>query len=443
MGRIKSAWQALTAPESKAVDLSALIVPPSSSGIIVSETTALMVWFSPRLAARCTIRPSRYLITDKPTRSEYKAIPADASLKHGLDASAVVYDELHVAPSRDLYDVLSTAFGSRSQPMFFIPTTAGWNRKSVLWEVHEEGKAVLDGLMESPAFLPVIYAADEDADWTDETVWHEANPGLGDFRSIDEMREKFEAALLMPRRENSFRQLHLNQWTQQAERWLSMALWRKCGDPLRELNGRECFAAIDLSATTDLTAVTYFFPDDDGSFDIACDFFLPDHNLKRRGEQDRVPYLEWVDDGFLIATPGQVVDYDMVAARISERGEGFDIVGIEYDAWSAAAIVKKLEEEGFTLNKFRQNFERMSPPAKHLERLLIEIKLRHGGNPILEWMAGNVAVKRDAGDNIRPVKPHDTARIDGIVSLVMSIGGYLKAPPREASPYEERGILFV
>ncbi len=410
---------------------------------LVWDVAADMVRMSARLSKQVEIRDSHKLMRHTSTRSSYKAIPAEADLKHGLDASCVIYDELHVAKNRHLYDALDSSMGSRLQPLHFIPTTAGFDRNSVCFELHDEGLAVLRGALARPAFLPVIYSAPEDADWTDPETWRRYNPALGDFRSEDEIIEKFGEARDMPARENRFRRLYLCQWVQQAERWIPMEQWRACDEPLRDLEDRPCWAAIDLSSTTDLTAVVYVFPDTDGSYDVMADFFTPEEGLARRGEIDRAPYKEWADQGWLTPTPGQVVDYDTVCRKIDERRDDFAIEDVGYDPWNAGQVVRKLEEVGFLMLKYRQTYERMSPPMKELERLIADGKIRHGGNPVLDWMAEQVAAKEDEGGNMKPVKPHKRARIDGIVALIMAIGGQMKAPQKAKSVYEDRGLLFV
>jgi phage terminase large subunit-like protein len=226
---------------------------------LVFNVAAQMVRNDPVLASRLKIIESQKRIVDHKTGSFYRAISAEAYSKHGFNASLLIYDELHAAPNRELWDVLTTSMGARSEPLVVAITTAGYDRHSICWEQHDYAIKILDGIVTDPAFYPVIYAAPADADWTDEQVWTAANPALGDFRDIDEMRALAHKAKEIPALQNTFRRLYLNQWTEQSERWLDMAAWDACQPPgalnwqqLRErMKGKPCFGALDLSSRTD------------------------------------------------------------------------------------------------------------------------------------------------------------------------------------------------
>lgn len=195
---------------------------------LVFNVAAQMVRNNLELYGQCQIVDSQKKIIHPATGSVYRAISAEASSKHGFNASVVIYDELHAAPNRELWDVLSTSQGARSQPLMMAITTAGYDRHSILWELYAHAKKVEENPKLDPTFLPILYEAPIDADWLDEKVWHKANPALGDFRSIEEMRIAAKRAQEIPAQENTFRRLYLNQWTEQAARWISMAAWDAC-----------------------------------------------------------------------------------------------------------------------------------------------------------------------------------------------------------------------
>ena len=195
---------------------------------LVFNVAAQMVRNDRMLSARLKIIDSQKRIVDHQTGSFYRAISAEAYSKHGFNASMVIYDELHAAPNRELWDVLTTSTGARSEPLVIAITTAGYDRHSICWEQHDYARKVLDGIVTDPTFYPVIYAAKDDADWTDEKVWHHTNPALEDFRDIDDMRALAHKAKEVPALQNTFRRLYLNQWTEQAERWIDMAAWDAC-----------------------------------------------------------------------------------------------------------------------------------------------------------------------------------------------------------------------
>ena len=195
---------------------------------LVFNVAAQMIRNDPELEKVCEIIDSQKRIVHRSSGSFYRAISAEAYSKHGFNASVVIYDELHAAPNRELWDVLSTSQGARSQPLMIAITTAGFDRHSILWELYEPAKRVAENPALDPTFLPILYEAPIDADWLDEKVWKKANPALGDFRSLEEMRTAAARAKEIPAQENTFRRLYLNQWTEQAERWMPMPAWDAC-----------------------------------------------------------------------------------------------------------------------------------------------------------------------------------------------------------------------
>jgi phage terminase large subunit-like protein len=233
----------------------------------------------------------------------------------------------------------------------------------------------------------------------------------------------------VPGEQNAFLRLHLNVWTQQDTRWLSNELWDGGNlAPSQPLVKRPCYAGLDLSSTTDVTALELVFPDHDGGYDVLSFFWVPEDNLLSRARQDRVPYDQWQRQGFIEATEGNVVDYDVVRAKINELAKTYQIREIAIDRWNSTQLQTQLIGDGFTVVPFGQGFASMTAPTKELERLLLEQKLRHGGNPVLRWMASNVAVDQDAAGNLKPSKARSRERIDGIVALVMAIGRAMVQP---------------
>jgi phage terminase large subunit-like protein len=390
---------------------------------LVFNVAAQMIRNDPELNAQCEIIDSQKRIVHRKSGSFYRAISAEAYSKHGFNASVVIYDELHAAPNRELWDVLSTSQGARSQPMMIAITTAGFDRNSILWELYAHGKRVLEDPSLDPTFLPIFYEAPQDADWTDEAVWRKANPALGDFRSLEEMRIAAQRAKAIPAQQNTFRRLYLNQWTEQAERWIDMATWDACGAAVDRdsLQGRECYAGLDLASTRDVTAFVLVFPDDEGGYDVVPYFWVPQDTMADRVKRDRVPYDQWHRDEFLSVTEGNVCDYDVIRERIRELSEQFDIREIAYDRWGATQLVTQLQADGAVCVPLGQGFASLSSPTKELDKLVAAGKIRHGGQPVLRWMAGNVAVEQDAAGNLKPSKKKSTERIDGIVALVMAI----------------------
>ena len=389
------------------------------------NVAAQMIRNDPELLAACEIIESQKRIVHRKSGSFYRAISAEAYSKHGFNASRVIYDELHAAPSRELWDVLASSTGARAQPLLIAISTAGHDRHSILWELYTYAKKVQASPELDPSFLAVLYEAPIEADWTDERVWRRANPALGDFRSLEELRVAAARAREIPAQENAFRRLYLNQWTEQEQRWIGLPAWDACGatiDPA-SLAGRRCYIGLDLSTTTDLTAAVAVFPDDDGvGFAVLPHFFCPADRIQARTARDRVPYDEWARRGLLTATPGPTVDYDRVRAHLLDWQAAYQVRMVAYDPWNATDLTKRLEElDGFVCVKMRQGKATLSAPSKALEQAILSRTLRHDGHPILRWNVANAAVDIDAAGNIQPSKAKSTDRIDGVYALVMAL----------------------
>jgi phage terminase large subunit-like protein len=390
---------------------------------LVFNVAAQMIRNDPELEAQVEIVDSQKRIVHRKSGSFYRAISAEAYSKHGFNPSVVIYDELHAAQNRELWDVLMTAMGARAQPLMMAITTAGYDRHSILWELYAHAQKVTENPSLDPTFLPLLFEAPIDADWTSEKVWHKANPALGDFRSLEEMRIACARAKEIPAQENTFRRLYLNQWTEQASRWIGMAAWDACRTetPRVSLRGRRCFVGMDLASTKDLTALVAVFPDEDG-FDVLAQFFVPHESIRERANRDRVPYDQWARDGFLIDTPGNVVDYEYIRRQLKDWAAEFSIRTIAFDPWNATDLVTRLQEQdGFTCVPMRQGFNSLSAPTKALETAILSKTLRHDGHPVLRWNVSNVSVETDATGNLKPSKKVSTERIDGVAALVMAI----------------------
>jgi phage terminase large subunit-like protein len=267
---------------------------------IVYNEAANMAEGSPALASRLAVVRSTKRITFQQTRSFYKALSADVPAKEGLNAHAVLIDELH----RDLWDTLRYAGASRRQPLNLAVTTAGYDRLSICWEQHEYARQVLEGTIHDSAFFPYIAAAAPEDDWTDPEVWQKANPSFGITVSADQFAEDCREAQESPAKENSFRRYRLNQWTEQDVRWLSMEKWDACSAVPTGLEGRVCFGGLDLSSTTDLSAFVLVFPAD-GWFDVLAYFWVPEEGARRRARRDRVPYDQWISEECIEPRPAR------------------------------------------------------------------------------------------------------------------------------------------
>ena len=399
---------------------------------LVFDTARIAVEQSPTLSQH--LKVYRNAIVRESTHSTYKSLSAEAGLQHGLSPHAVVFDELHVS-NREMWEVMLSGQGARRNPLTVALTTAGYDRKSVCWEVWKYAESVASGAIKDDSFLPLIFAAPVDADWKDEKVWAAANPNLGVSVKLDFLRSECARAIEMPTYENTFRQLYLDQWTEQDQRWLRMDHWAQGNGACPvDLAGRECWAGLDLATTFDTTAFVLLFPLDDGTFWVEPHFFIPNENAHQRERRDKVPYITWQRQGLLTMTDGNVTDFEVVRRDIVNLASKYRIRGIGLDPWGSAHLGQQLQGDGLPMQDFRQGYGSLSGPSKQLENFVVSGKLRHGGHPVLSWQASNVAIQQDsAAGNIKPSKAKSTERIDGIVSLVMAIGLWQTstAPPPE------------
>ena len=414
---------------------------------IVFDVAVDMVRQSPALMKRVKIIPSTRRMIYQPTGSIYQVLSSEVATKHGLNVSACIFDELHTQPTRALYDVMTQGSGdARRQPLWFLLTTAGTDRNSICWEVHQKALDILEGRKIDPRFYPVLFGLPDDADWTNEENWYRANPSLDHTITIDKVRDAFRKAQETPADENQFRQLRLNQWVKQSVRWMPMDKWDECGgvvDPYA-LEGRACYAGLDLSSTSDLTALVLVFPptSEDEPYIALPFFWLPEETLSLRVRRDHVPYDQWAKRGFIQTTEGNVVHYGFIERFICELGERYDIREIAHDRWNATMMVQTLEDDGFTMVPFGQGFKDMSPPTKELMRIVLEHKLCHGGHPVLRWNMDNAYVRTDPAGNLKLDKEKSTEKVDGAVALVMALDRAMKNQGGD-SVYNHRGLLIL
>lgn len=426
---------------------------------ITFDEASRMVKASPSLRKR--IRPVRDNLHIVNTAAKFEPLGRDTDSMDGLNVHCAIVDEVHAHKNRETWDLLETATGSRQQPMMVGITTAGFDRNSLCWDLHQYTEKVLEGIIADDSFFGVIYGLDlrqEDAegnvlaegdDWEDETCWVKANPNLGVSKKWADMRAKLLKAKEMPSMLNSFLRRELNIWTQAVSRWVNAERWAACGEAVNwdGLAGRSCYAALDLSSTTDITALALVFPplEPGDAYQVLVRFYIPEDTMKLRSKRDRVPYVVWVRQGHITSTPGNVIDYAFIMADFDELMQRYDIAEVAYDPWGATQIqtqLKELRDDGGDewLIQFRQGFASMSPAMKAMERLYMAGELVHGNNPVLNWMASNLVVREDPAGNVKPDKAKSTEKIDGMVALAMAIDRAVRQAADDGSIYDEQDV---
>jgi phage terminase large subunit-like protein len=408
-----------------------------------------MVDQNPYLKKRCKYTASKKQLLDKISGSIYQVLSAEAYTKHGLNASAVIFDELHAQPNRDLWEVMTFGAGdAREQPIWWVITTAGDDpdRHSIGWEIHEKAQKIINGELVEPRWYCKIWGIppDYEGDIWDEELWYETNPSLGYTIDIDKVRLAAASAKENESEEKLFRWLRLNQWVSlKRVGWLPLTLWDSTigkWSPA-ELVGKKCYIGLDLSSTGDLTGACALFPPQDG-FDewrSIYEAWIPEESMKERIKRDHAPYDRFVREKHLIATPGNAVDYDFVEARLLVMNELYDVQALCPDPWNSRMLTQRLDKAGMTIIEVSQTMAGQSPAMKELERLMKTGQYTHENHPVARWCFGNVQVAVDGNGNIKPMKNKSIEKIDLTVAEINAMAiAMLKE--NEASVYERRGM---
>jgi Phage terminase-like protein, large subunit len=395
---------------------------------IIYKALSYMVEADTRLSRRSEVYRNELRYPEK--RSFAKVLSADARSKHGFNAHAVMFDELHTQPNRELWDVLTSSMLSRSQPIVFVMTTAGVDTNSLCYEYWQYARDVRDGVVVDDRFLPIVYEADPQDDWHDPNVWKKANPGLGSILSEKNFRIEYEKACQMPSYINTFLNLHLNIWTQASERWITDDDWMKCADQftMDQVKDLPCWAGLDLASTRDLNAFAVLWVDE------ATDqkYLNVWHFVNREAATNKkltsgVDYISFKNEGSLHITEGNTTDHRYIFEFIRNFSEENDLRELAFDRHLSGYIVSELAECGVDVKPFGQGYTSMSFPTKQFEVELLSRRITHDGQRCLRWQMGNVVLERSPADDVKVTKkkskPHQ--KVDGVVASIMALGQYL------------------
>lgn len=363
----------------------------------------------------------------KASGSILRAIAADGDVQHGKTPYFVLIDELHVWKNRRLWRALKSGLLKIPNTLLVIITTAGRGHDTLAREEYDYARKVAAGEIENPSYLPIIFEpAPAKFDWRNEKIWHRVNPGLKyGFPDIAGMRAAALEAQDKPSDREDFCQYNLNQWLDHSmSPFVDMAVY-DCGAEAIDLKGLEklpCWLAVDLSSTTDLTAIVAAWRDGDDGYIVWAWFFCPADNLRQRAERDGVPYVQWAKDGFITPTPGNVVDFRVVENKVRDLCAHFDVREIAFDPYLARNMLNNLLEDGFPAVEMRQGYVTMAPAIKELERAIVGRRFKHGGHPVLRWNFSNIAVEIDKAENKTFHKGRSKDRIDGAQATAMAVG---------------------
>ncbi len=448
---------------------------------IVHEEAVRMVKKSPLL--KKYIQTFADNLSVEETSSKFEPLGKDSDNLDGLNPHCGIIDEVHAHKNRGIYDVIQTAMGSRRQPLLYAITTAGFDRKSLCYELREFAQKVLEGVIEKDDFFAYVAEPDEGDDWKDPACFVKGNPNLGVSVKLESLLADCETAKEQPGYVNTFRRLRLNEWTESSSRWLSLEKWDACRREMKlsDFKARPGFLCFDLGSKDDLASVALAFPEEikpeesplpvedaplkgpepeaspgeapapprlhylNKRIFLFVVSFCPEEKVRERSRKGSIPYDRWVREGHLIPTPGAMIDYAYIRAYINRlKSEGYDIREVGGDPWNATYMLTELAGDGFTVFEFRQGWQSISAPTKDFGALIAAGRLHHDGNGCLRWMASNVTVRQDPAGNLKPDKEKSGDKIDGIVAGLMAAARALLANPEAGrSVYETRGILTL
>lgn len=420
---------------------------------LVFDVAVDMVDQCPELKALIDLKLSVKRMVYLPTKSFYQVLSKDSRGKQGHNTHGVIFDELHEQPDRRLYDTLTQGSGdARRQPLFVYLTTAGDDpdRTSICWDVHQKALRVLADPSEDPTFYPIVFGVDDDADPGDEKNWYKANPALGHIIDIEKIRDAWKKAQKDPADMRKFMQFRLNKWIKdKVIGWMPLTIWDKTAGLEAKpelLKHRVCYGGLDLSSKIDLTAYALAFPptEEDPKWRLVVHLWMPEDQVEKAEQRDRVPYSKWIKEKFIQTTPGAVIDDRIMEKTILESKDLYDVREVGFDPWNAVQLASRLTDAGVTMVEVRQGYKSMSPAMKAIKDLALQKEFSHGGNPALRWMAGNTEVKQDENENIRPVKQKRTGRIDGIVATINAMAcAILHSPGSGKSVYDDGDVKVL
>ena len=371
----------------------------------------------------------------------FKPLSKDTKNKDGLNIYAAICDERHAWPTTEIYDVIKTGMGARSQPVLLSISTAGTDTSNPYFADVEVYKDILMGLKQKDNHFLLLFCPDDGDRWDDPVTWAKVNPNLGISLSEDYMRaECNEAKLRGGTYLVAFQTKNLNLWVNAPDTWIQDDDVQANNAPfdLQQLRGEECYVGLDLASKSDISAVCLFFP----KFNVARFLFVvPDAKVVEN--EDRVDYRLWRDQGWLTVTPGKVLDEDWFVDLLIRELEPYRVKCLAYDPWAVWNIVPKLHKYESVLMQYQQSIKFMSVPTKWIETEVLAHRLNLLFNPVIRWMFRNVVIYIDPNANVKLDKSKSRNKIDGVVALADAVGGWLTKTANNKQAYHDHTIRFI
>jgi len=383
------------------------------------------------------------------SNSRYYAVSSDVKGRHGPNLHALIFDEIHTQPDRTLWDAMAPAGAARKQPLVIGLSTAGEDKETLGGEQYDYSARIVDGDVENPAYHAVIYAAPENANWTDEAVWIACNPSLGEGVQLDFLRGQYAEARDMPTMQASFKRLHLNRWAQGAGTWVPMEKWDRCeGFTAPPAPGALCFGGLDIASVKDMCAWVLIFPQIDQAgravLRIQPTFWVPEALLYDERNQYAPQYRQWHEAGYLRTVPGDVMEYGPLEEQIVQDSQTYYLESANMDRlFQGHSLMLDLQSKAVNIMPMAQTFPAFAAPMHTAERLIMTAEIDHCKNPVMRWMAQNTAVIRDVNNNMRPDKRLAKLPIDGIVAWVMAVDRWSRTVSHAGKSAKEIAARYI
>ena len=412
---------------------------------LIYRSVAASVRANPELSRALEVIDSRSTIVHRPTASRYTCLAADSWRAEGIDASAVVVDELHAHRKPDLVEALTYAGAARSQPLVVAISTAGESRNGIGYRWYEDARLVQTTPEANPTFFGKIYEAnaDDPRGYGDPGVWLDANPSLGVTIAEKDFAADYADATTAPAKMTAFLRYRLGIWAQSDNRWFHGDAFANCRkEPPEPLAGRPCVVGVDLASNLDMTAAAFLFKAADGSYDVEMRYWVPEETVAERERKDRVPYTTWIREGWLTVTEGSRLDHQAVARDILAYAKDHQVVRVAADPWQVGLLATLLQQEGLDVKGVAQNTKTLNAGCKMLEGLVAEGRFRFV-SPILQWNANHVCCYTDTTGMIKPDKQKSTEKIDGIAALANAFAMALASDEELSTPSADEWVIRV
>lgn len=387
------------------------------------EIAHAMTKRSPGMSDCLGIEPLSHAISIPSKAAWFKPLSRDADTLEGLNVHGAIIDELHAHKTREVFDVLNAATGSRRQPLIWCITTAGVNRTGVCYEQRNYVQQILEKRHQDDRYFGIIYTLDPEDDWTLPESWKKANPNYGVSVLPEDIRTLCDQARASAQSQNNFLTKRLNIWVNAGAAYINMLAWDACKQDdlcLSDFEGEDCWAFLDLASKIDIAAKILLFRRDDEYY-VFGQYYLPEDAIEA-GNPNYDFYSGWAREGRLTLTPGNVIDFERIEHDLQEDFQRFRMVECGYDPWCATELATRMTSEGLPMVEVPMTVQRFSEPMKKFAALVLQKRMRHDGDPILAWMVSNLTAKEDVKENVFPRKERPENKIDGVVGAIGALG---------------------